>query len=80
VIVAGAKIDTVAVPVTLPVPNTSLTLSILYVVLVAGVTLIVPLVVPGANVFTVPSFNVTLIGPLPLNLTFKVAVALSHIV
>jgi hypothetical protein len=36
-------------------------------------------VVPAANVFTVPSFKVTVIGPVPDNTTFNVAVALSQI-
>jgi hypothetical protein len=52
-----------------------------YVVFVAGVTLNVPVVVPAANVFTVPSFNVTVIDAvaLPVKATFNVAVDLSQI-
>jgi hypothetical protein len=52
-----------------------------YVVFVAGVTLNVPVEVPAANVFTVPSFNVTVIDAvaLPVKATFNVAVDLSQI-
>ena len=84
VITAGIVIDTVADPLNVPVPYVSLTLAIVYVVdpppKLAGVTAIVPLVVPEANVFTVPSLNVTVIDPVPVNPNVKFVVVPSQIV
>ena len=80
VITAAAYNDTNAVPDVIPVPYVSVTLAIVYVVAVAGVTAIVPVVVPAANVLTVPSFNVTVVVPVPVKPTVNVAVDLSQIV
>ena len=81
-ITAGIVIDTIALPSNVPLPYVSLTLAIVYVVdpppKLAGVTAIVPLVVPEANVFTVPSLNVTVIDPVPVNPNVKFVVVPSQ--
>jgi hypothetical protein len=78
VIAVAVLIVTVALPVPVPAPFASLTLAIVYTAGVTfGVTLIV--LVPDVNVPVVPSLNVTLILPDPVNTNVKFAVPFAQI-
>jgi hypothetical protein len=70
VIEATGVIVTVTLPAPVPLQDTaSRTLAIVYVVAAFGFTVIVPEVTPLPNVATVPSFNSTVVVPVPVSVT-----------
>ena len=77
VIAVAVLIVTVALPLPVPAPFASLTPATVYVVFTFGVTLIV--LVPAVNVPVVPSLNVTLMLPVPVNTNVKLAVPFAQI-
>ena len=77
VIAVAVLIVTVPLPLPVPAPFASLTLAIVYVVFTFGVTVIV--LVPDVVEIVVPSLNVTLIVPAPVNTNVKLAVPFAQI-